>query len=119
MSYNYAPIRATAERLIARFGQAATLVKPGAMTGPEWDPVPAAPVEYAITAVDENQMQRNQSGTLIGEAVHALIISTAAGVTPDPADRVRLADGRDLEIIDVRSTSPGGMVVLYEVQVIG
>ena len=119
MSFDYTRIRGTSERLLARFGQTATLVKPGAMAGPEWDPQPGPATEHPITVVDENQMQRDQSGTLIGEAVHALIVSTAGGVAPERADRVRLANGRDLEVIDVRPLSPGGVVLLYEVQVSG
>lgn len=119
MSFDYARIRGTAERLLERFGQAATLIKPGAMTGPEHDPVPGPATEHQITVVDENQMQRDQSGTLIGEAVHALIVSTSGGIAPERQDRVRLANGRDLEVLDVRPTAPGGVVLLYEVRVSG
>lgn len=119
MSFDYTRIRGTAERLLARFGQTATLVKPGATTGPEHDPQPGPATEHQITVVDENQMQRDQSGTLIGEAVHALIVSTAGGIVPERQDRVRLANGRDLEIIDVRPTAPGGVVLLWEVRVSG
>ena len=119
MKFDYARIRGTAERLLERFGQTATLLKPGAPTGPEWDRQPGQATEHPITVVDENQMQRDQRGTLIGEAVHALIVSTAGGVALERADRVRLANGRDLEVIDVRPLSPGGVVLLYEVQVSG
>ena len=119
MSFDYTRIRGTAERLLERFGQTATLVKPGAVTGPEWDPQPGPVTEHQITVVDENQMQRDQSGTLIGEAVHALIVSTAGSIAPERQDRVRLANGRDLEIIDVRPTAPGGVVLLWEVRVSG
>lgn len=112
-------IREEAALAIAEAGQVATLVKPGATTGPEWDPQPGPATEHQITVVDENQMQRDQSGTLIGEAVHALIVSTAGGIVPERQDRVRLANGRDLEIIDVRPTAPGGVVLLWEVRVSG
>ena len=94
-------------------------VKRSPSTGPEWDPQPGQATEHQVTVVDENQMQRDQRGTLIGEAVHALIVSTAGGIAPERADRVRLANGRDLEVIDVRPLSPGGVVLLYEVQVSG
>lgn len=119
MSFDYTRIRGTSERLLARFGQVATLIKPGAMTGPEWDPQPGPATEHQITVVDENQMQRDQSGTLISEAVHALIVSTAGGIAPERQDRVRLANGRDLEIIEVRPLAPGGVVLLWEARVSG
>ena len=111
-------IREEAALAIAEAGQVATLVKPGATTGPEWDPQPGPATEHQITVVDENQMQRDQSGTLIGEAVHALIVSTSAGVEPEQADRVRIA-GRVLEITEVRPLAPGGTVLLWEVTVNG
>ena len=119
MSFDYTRVRATAERLLERFGQVATLVKPGTMTGPEWSPTPGPATEHTITAVDENALRRDVSGTLIGEAVHALMVSTSAGVTPEQADRVRLADGRTLEITEVRPLAPGGVVLLWQVVVNG
>ena len=119
MTFDYTRLRATADRLINRFGQTATLIKPGKMTGSEWSPVQGPATEHSIFAVDENAMRRDLSGTLIGEAVHALMISTSSGVTPEQADRVRLADGRDLEITEVRPLSPGGVALLYEVKVSG
>ena len=119
MTFDYARVRQSSERLLARFGQTATLIKPGAVTGPEWDPSPGPATEHQITVVDENQKQRDQSGTLIGEAVHALIVSTSGGIAPERQDRVRLANGRDLEVLDVRPTAPGGVVLLFEVRVSG
>lgn len=111
-------IREEAALAIAEAGQVAMLIKPGAMTGPEYDPRPGPATEHQITVVDENQMQRDQSGTLIGEAVHALIVSTSAGVEPEQADRVRIG-GRTLEITEVRPLAPGGTVLLWEVTVNG
>ena len=83
MKFDYTRARATAERLLARFGQEVTLIKPGALTGPEWDQTQGPSTEHTITVVDENSMRRDLSGTLIGEAVHALIVSTSAGVEPE------------------------------------
>ena len=118
MTFDYTRARATAERLLARFGQEVTLIKPGALTGPEWDQTQGPSTEHTITVVDENSMRRDMSGTLIGEAVHALIVSTSAGVEPEQADRVRIA-GRVLEITEVRPLAPGGTVLLWEVTVNG
>lgn len=118
MNFDYARIRGTAERLLERFGQTATLLKPGEMVGPEWDREPGLATEYTITVVDENNMRRDMSGTLIGEAVHALIVSTSARVEPEQADRVRIG-GRVLEITEVRPLAPGGTVLLWEVTVNG
>ena len=118
MTFDYERIRGTAERLLSRFGQPVTLIKPGEPTGPEWAPVPGEPVEYTVTAVDENNMQRDQVGTLIGDAIHALTISTSAGVAPERADRVRVM-GREYEITEVAPLAPGGTVLLWQVKLGG
>lgn len=118
MKFDYSRSRATAERLIARFGQEVVLIKPGVMAGPEWDRTEGLSTEHVITVVDENSMRRDLTGTLIGEAVHALIVSTSAGIEPEQADRVRIG-GRVLEITEVRPLAPGGAVLLWEVSVNG
>lgn len=118
MSFDYTRVRATAERLLARFGQAVTLIKQGAAVGPEWNPTPGPGTEHIITAVDENSMRRDLSGTLIGEGVHALIVSTSAGVEPSQADSIRMG-GREYEIVEVKPLAPGGVVLLWECTIQG
>lgn len=117
MSYNYAPLRGTAERLLARFGQTATLIKPGAMTGPEWDASLGPPVETEITVVSDHQVIRDITGTLIASREHRLLVSPI-GAKPDKSDKVRLR-GDELQIINVIDVAPGGVTLYYEVTLEG
>lgn len=118
MSFDYTRVRGTAERLLERFGQTATLIKPGEMIGPEWNPTPGPATEHSITVVDENSLRRDLSGTLIGEGVHSIIVSTSAGVAPSQADRIRMG-GREYEIVEVKPLAPGGVVLLWECTIQG
>jgi len=65
MTFDYARARATAARLIASFGQTVTLRKPGATTGPSYDPVPGAPDDYTAKAVDLNRLIRNMNDVTV------------------------------------------------------
>lgn len=96
-----------------------TLVKPGTMIGPEHDPRPGPATEHPLTVIQESQMQRDQRGTLIGEAMHGLIVSAHESSVPERQDRIRMGDGREVEIIEVAPLAPGGVALLYEVRVSG
>lgn len=110
--FNYDRMRATAERLIGRFGFPITLRKPGATTGPEWAPVAGSPVDYTLTCLDQRIVHRDMSGTLIGTSSRVLMVE-AVGVVPAKADRV-LVRGQWHEVIDVQPQSPGGVDLYYD-----
>lgn len=119
MSFNYARANLTASRLIAGFGQAATLRKTGTPTGPAYDPTPGAATFHPVTVVDLDQRVRDRSGTLTGETMRTLYIS-AENVSPDKGDRIMLGsvstdaafDGS--EIMEIRTLAPAGVAVMYE-----
>lgn len=94
-----------------------TLIKPGVPTGPEYDSQQGPATEHPLTVIQESHMQRDQSGTLIGEAIHGLIVSAHESAIPERADRIRMNDGRVVEIISVAPTAPGGIALLWEVEV--
>lgn len=112
MTFDYARAAATATRLIARFGQSATL-RQITTSGDEWAPT-TAETDTTITAVDLNQRVRDASGTLVGQTMRTLYVSTAADVTPAKADKVVIG-GTEHEISEVRELNPGGTAVMYEV----
>ena len=115
MTFDYARPRATAERLIARFGRTATLRKPGAVTGPANDPTYGAPTDTTITCVDLEQRVRD-GATLTDITRRTLIVSTSAGVTPSEGDTV-VIDGGEHEALEVRTLAPGGVTVMWEVDI--
>lgn len=121
--FNYGRMQATAERLIDRFGQSATLRRAGATTGDGWNPTPGAPTDTTLRVLDFNERVRDRDGTLIGETRRTLTVSTSAGVVPTKKDTIAVGiaagdvvSGTVFEaIIEVRPLSPAGVDLLYEI----
>lgn len=113
MSFNYAKSVATAQRLIARFGFTATLRKEGVKSGPANNPTWGPPSEHQITVVDTSERIRDQDGRLVGQTMRTLLVS-ATGEVPSDDDKIIIA-GKTHEISEVRPLAPGGVSVLYEV----
>lgn len=114
MSYNYPNIRATAERLIARFGQAGTIVRV-TNSGDAWSPTQSEE-SHAVTLVDLDYSDVAVDGTLIKRTDRMVYVSTAGvTITPGIADKITIG-GVAHEVVTVKPLSPGGVVVLWEIQ---
>lgn len=115
-AFDYAEARATAEELIAEFGTSATLRKK-TVTGTGANPT-VTTTDYPITAVDLDIQQRDRSGSLVGEAVRTLYISTAGlSVAPEKRDTVQVK-GVWCEIAEVRPLAPADVVVMWEASIL-
>lgn len=112
MTFDYARSKATAERLIARFGQPATL-RQIVNIGTEYAPTQIT-TNTTITVVDQNQRVRDAAGVLTSETRRTLLVSTAAGVTPAKAGKVQIG-GKWHEVAQVSPLSPGGTVIFWEI----
>jgi len=116
MTFNYARLRdGTAERLIARFGQTATLTKPGTPTGPAYNPVAGTPTAYTVTVVNKTIKIENRDGTLVQQGDRLFILSTDTTATPEMGDTLT-ADSELYQIVDVTPLQPGATVMLWYVQ---
>lgn len=125
--FDYARLRATADRLIDRFGKPATLTRKVRAApsegGPryEWDePSEGEPdaVPIPITVVEDKattRYSRDDAGALIPRSVRVLMI-TASGEAPRMGDTITLADGPH-EIARLAPLEPGDTVLLYEVEI--
>lgn len=102
-----------------------TLRKP-ATGGPEtpWDTTPAGPPDlHELVAVDEYQQIQDASGTLTGQQIRKLTVN-ATGAVPQKADQIAIgvakadvtADTRFEEIEVVRPVAPGGVALMYELE---
>ena len=126
MAFNYDRSIATAKRLIESFGQKAYLRKPGEKSGTVFDPTVGGSNDWPIVVVDLNREVRDSVGTLVGKTQRTLIVSTEglSLVTPDKADTVMMGptgfveDMVEHEIDEIRPLSPGGKVVLYEIDLV-
>lgn len=110
---DYSGLKATASRLIDRFGQDATLSKQGADTGQPWDPEPGASVTSAIVLCDIGYSLVNRNETIIQKGDRRVLIS-AAGSEPVVGDEV-IVESQTYGVIESMPLTPGGTVLLYEV----
>lgn len=104
----------TATRLIKRFGQAATLSKPGEPTGDPWNPVIGPPTAYTVAAAVMEYTLEERATTLITEG--DLQVFMTAGVEPSTSDKLVIGD-IEYSIFRVGILGPDGVVICYELQV--
>lgn len=113
-TFDYAKSRATAERLIAKFGMAGT-IRRSVSSGPSYDPV-ITDVDYACQLVVLDYEDSKVDGTLIRKSDKMIYISTAGlTITMSESDKV-IADGKEYAVEKLKPLSPAGLVVFYEVQ---
>jgi len=112
VSFDYSSLKSTADRLIARFGKTATLVRLE-QSGTDFDPT-TVEIEFDVTLVELEFSKMVRDGTLVQQGDKRLLVSTA-GETPTQADRIRL-DDIDYEIVQSDPLNPGGTVLMFEIQ---
>ena len=114
-AFDYAKTRATAERLIAKFGQQAQLRRI-TNSGTDYDPVQTSQ-DFACMLVNLDYMQAHIGDTLIQRGDRMVYLSIEGlSITPTLADKV-LIGGIEHAIIDIQPLSPGGTVVFWQLQV--
>lgn len=114
-AFDYDRTRATAERLIAKFGQKGSLRRISS-AGPNYDPVQTNE-DFACSLVDLDQSQVHVADTLVQRGDRIVYLSTdGLSITPTLADKV-LIGGVEHSIVDIQPLSPGGTVVFWQLQV--
>lgn len=114
MAFNYAGSRSTADRLIASFGQAGA-IRRTTSTGDAWSPTQTtADTPCTVVMISEKLSGRKESLTM-ERTITALIAAGGLAIVPTDADQI-VVGGKAYQMTDVQPLSPGGTVVLYEVQ---
>lgn len=115
MAFDYVNARATAERLLANFGQAATLTQI-ANSGTAYNPTQTE-TDHACTVVILDWKQSDIDGTLVLQGDKKAYISTQ-GLTATPSKNDRLTVGSEVhEIVNLMPLSPAGLVVMWQAQI--
>lgn len=114
-AFDYSRSRATADRLIARFGQAGTLKRP-TKTGSGHNQTEGVPVEEAATFVVLDYATAQIDGTRI-LATDKMVYLKAGTMLPQPGDQLLEASGAPFKVVGVRPFSPAGTVVYHELRV--
>lgn len=114
-AFDYARSKATADRLIARFGQAGTLRRPTS-TGAAYNPTPGAPEDHAVTIVVLDYKDTEVDGTRI-RATDKRVLLARSDLAIAPALSDQLFIGYEPHaLIEVQPLSPGGTVLMWELQ---
>lgn len=126
--FDYTKSAATAERLLQKFGQAVTLVRPST-SPPTYDPAtgistPVAPASYAGRGAVFDYKQTDVNATLVQAGDQRLYLSpfqADGSAMPEPvtSDDVVLANGKTYSVVRGGEVNPAGTVVLYDLQLRG
>ena len=104
-----------ASTAVGKSGFLVVFIRPGEKTGPEWAPVFGPPTEHPVRAIQGTYTAREIDGTLI-QANDLKLTVEAGGFVPDVADKARI-NGKDWFIVRVDPVAPGGVALMYKVQV--
>ena len=119
MSYDYSRLIATAKRLLERFGQD---MKLQAATAPSYDPSTGGASGSQISETKPGVILPYKNG--ITSMQEPLILAgdqqvfILLDVAPKPTDKLQVGS-RQYSIVNVKAIEPGGVMVLYELQVRG
>ncbi|MGX9443869.1 hypothetical protein ACWX0K_15005 [Nitrobacteraceae bacterium UC4446_H13] len=125
-TFDYARTRATAERLIARFGQVGALRRT-TDDGDIFNPTQTT-ADHACTFAVLDYAKSMVDGTLIKQTDQMVYLSTSGlAITPETTDRLVVGgtwsgsplklNGAVMTIVNVKPLSPAGTVVFWELQV--
>lgn len=114
MTFDYAKSKATATRLIAKFGQAGKISRTSGGTGDPWNPSTPTTTEYDATFAVLEWDQKDIDGTLVKQGDRKIVLSaTGLAIVPTTTDKIVIG-GTPHVIGHVKPLAPGGTVVLFE-----
>lgn len=107
----YTRLEATAQRLIAKYGKPAVVVRE-TRTGPAHDPsVVQTPYACMVADIGYSITDRDASLVQVGDKVG--LMSTSAEIAPSKEDKLQI-DGGTYAFVDLKPLNPGGLTLLYE-----
>ncbi len=113
----YTRMAATAKAMLAKFGQPITLRRQ-ATSGTAWDPTVTTTDQTIVGVVNQfADITRGASvidGTLISK--DDLEVSIDATVKPLPSDRL-IFGGAEYAVKNISEVNPGGVAIMYKLQV--
>lgn len=115
-AFDYSRALATANRLIARYGQAGYVRRP-TTSGSAYNPTPGVPVDHAAVFAVLDYENKDIDGTrILATDKKVLMAPGSLTITPTTTDLLVEADASVYKIIDVKPTKPAATTVLYTIQ---
>lgn len=118
MSFDYSEIAGVVLELLAEFGAPAVLKVKGTSSGydPATGTATSATTPYPCTACNTQAERSYVDGTLIGEGARVFLVAPQG--IPEPKPGMLLAwQGSDFAVTVCKPLAPGGVPVMYELQV--
>lgn len=120
MSEDWGAVAADVLEGLTEAGVGAYIIRAGTPTGPTYNPTPGQPVPHACTVVYDTWRDDQIDGTLIQRGdMKVLCASSGLSITPMPNDSFKTVTGAPKSIINVEPLQPGGIPVMYVLQVRG
>ena len=112
MAEDWLSIAAEVAEALGDVGHAATIIRQGEPTGPEWDPTPGETLEIPVTLLGDTLAL----GLIDGSAIQAgdrREMMAAEGTTPTAADRLRIGS-TTYAIVRAEPYAPGGVPLFFD-----
>lgn len=114
---DYTATRATAEKMLTKFGGVAAIRVETPGNGPAYAPGTPTTEDYACTIVITDYTANERMGTAIEANDKKVLVSTSGlAITPTVSDKLVVAS-KAYPIVNIKSLSPAGVVVMWEMQV--
>lgn len=109
----------TVKNAMAKYGMAMTLVVPaeGTFDPDDGDFTPGTDKLYAVRGLNGNFKKSRKQDMTQGKARFVYLSASGLAIEPTPNHKLRVS-GVDYEILDVQPLTPGGVTVMYELQVL-
>lgn len=115
--FDYSRSLAAANRMIARYGKAGFIRRPGAVTGPAYDPTIGEPTDHPARFVVTDYETGDIDGSRVLATDKNVLLSVGSlTITPTTSDRLVDAGGIVYSIEDADPVEPGDTVLLYWIQ---
>lgn len=111
MSYNYTGFANLAQAQITKFGDAATILRPGAQTG-TYPATVGASTEHACKVLKLQFAQGDRDGTNVMAEDIKVMVSPDAEVTPKNTDKMRIGS-TVYDVISVMPEQPGPTLLYW------
>lgn len=92
-----------------------TVIRRGALIGPAYNPTYAADTLHSCVVIVRGYTAREREGTSIA-ATDLRVLASVLDINPTAADRLQVA-GVTYEIVDAMPLQPGGVVLMWTLQV--
>lgn len=112
MAENWLGISAEVAAALADVGHTGTLIRKGATTGPEWEPVAGPDQRIAVNLLGDTIALGLVNGSAI-QAGDRREMMAAEGTTPTPADRLQIG-AVTYAIVRAEPYAPGGVALYYD-----